>query len=103
MIGITVTFTFHNCYFLVLNSFYQSFVHCTKGTNYNWYHRHFHVPQFLQFPNKVQVLILLFAFFQFYSVAKLVIFLFFKIKIPADSLFLLNNNDIIIIIIIIIH
>ena len=29
--------------------------------------RHFHVPQFFQFPCKVEVLIPLFAFFQFYS------------------------------------
>ena len=27
-----------------------------------------HVPQFFQFPSKVEVLILLFTFFQFYSV-----------------------------------
>ena len=41
---------------------------CTKITNYNLYKRHFHVPQFFHFPSKVEVLILLFAFFQFYSV-----------------------------------
>ena len=34
----------------------------------NWYNCHFHVPQFFQFPCEVQVLIFLFAFFQFYSV-----------------------------------
>ena len=44
-------------YFQVLQSQYQSFGKCTKSTNYNWYHRHFHAPQFSQF-----------AFFQFYSV-----------------------------------
>ena len=27
-------------------SLYQSFGDCTKCTNYNWYHRHFHVPLF---------------------------------------------------------
>ena len=26
---------------------YQSFGGCTKSTNYNWYNRHFHVPQFV--------------------------------------------------------
>ena len=36
--------------------------------SFTGYKRYFHVPQFRQFPNKVQVLILLFAFFQFYSV-----------------------------------
>ena len=30
-------------------------------------HRHFHVPQFFQFSGKVNVLIFLFVFFQFYS------------------------------------
>ena len=44
-----------------------------KGTNYNWYRCHFHVPQFFQFSSKVQVLILLFTFFQFHSV------------VPADN------------------
>ena len=37
-------------YFQVLQSLYQSFDDCTKSTNYNWYNRHFHVPQFFQFP-----------------------------------------------------
>ena len=45
-----------------------SFGDCTKSTNYNWYNRHSHVPQLFQFPSKVQVLILLFGYFQFYSV-----------------------------------
>ena len=40
----------------------------TKSTNYNWYKRHFHVPQFFQFPSKVEVFIFLFTFFQFYIV-----------------------------------
>ena len=35
---------------------------------YNWYNCHLYVPQFFQFPSKVEVLILLFTFFQFYSV-----------------------------------
>ena len=39
-----------------------------KRTNDNRYNRYFHIPQFFQFPNKVQVLIILFACFQFYSV-----------------------------------
>ena len=55
-------------YFQVLQSMSQSFGDCTKSTNYNWYNRYYHVPRFFQFPSKVQVLILLFAFFQFYSV-----------------------------------
>ena len=38
-----------------------------KSTNHNWYNRHFHVPQLFQFSSKVEVLIL-FTFFQFYSV-----------------------------------
>ena len=33
-------------YFNVLQSLYQSFGDSTKSTNYNWYHRHFHIPQF---------------------------------------------------------
>ena len=53
---------------LISESLYQSFGDCTKNTNYNRYNRHFHVPQFFQFPSKVQVLILLFIFFQFYCV-----------------------------------
>ena len=49
-------------YFKVFQSWYQSFDECTKSTNYNWYNRHFHVPQFFfQFPSKVQVLISLFC------------------------------------------
>ena len=43
-------------YFHILLSFYQSFG--SKRPNYNWYNCHFHVPQFFQFPSKVQVLIL---------------------------------------------
>ena len=55
-------------YFQAIQSLYQSFGDCTKSVIFNWYHSHFHVPQFFQFPNKVQVLILLLVFFQFYSV-----------------------------------
>ena len=41
---------------------------CTNSTSYNWYNHHFHVEQcFFQFSSKVQVLIFLFTFFQFYS------------------------------------
>ena len=54
--------------FTYLQSLYQSFVDCTQTTNYSWYKRHFLVSQFFQFPSKVQVLIFLFTFFQFYSV-----------------------------------
>ena len=39
-----------------------------NATNYNWYNCHLHVPQFFQFSSKVEVLILHFTFFQFYSV-----------------------------------
>ena len=31
-----------SCYFQVLQSLYQSFNDCT---NYNWYNRHFHIPE----------------------------------------------------------
>ena len=37
------------------------YTNTTKSTNYNWYHRHFHVPQFFQFLDKIQVLIFLFG------------------------------------------
>ena len=55
-------------YFQVLQFLYQSFGDCTKSTNHYWYNRHFHLPQFFQFPSKVKVLNPLFTFFQFYSV-----------------------------------
>ena len=63
----------------------QSFVDITKNNNYRWYNRHFHVPQFFQFPSKVQVLILLFAIFHFYSV----VLWDSKVYCFASSLFLL--------------
>ena len=44
-------------------SLYQFFGDCIESTNYNWYHRHFHVPYFFQFPSKVQVFIFLSPFF----------------------------------------
>ena len=44
------------------------FGECTEHNDYNWYDRHFHVPQFFQLSSKVLVLISLFAFFHFYSV-----------------------------------
>ena len=43
------------------------YVDCTKSTNYNWYHRHLHVPQFFPFPSKVEALIFLFTSFQYYA------------------------------------
>ena len=49
---------------------------CIKSTNYNRYNRHFHIPQFFQFPSKAKVLILLFAIFQFYSVVRCKLSLF---------------------------
>ena len=38
------------------------------STYYNWYYRHFRVPQLLQFPSEVEVLIPFFTFFSFHSV-----------------------------------
>ena len=40
-------------YFQLLQSLQQSFGDCTERTNYNWYHRHFHIPQFFQFSIKI--------------------------------------------------
>ena len=54
-------------YLQVVQFLYQSFSECTERTNYNWYHSHFHVPSFFQFPSKILVLIFLFTFFQFCS------------------------------------
>ena len=48
--------------------FSNPFRYCTKSICHNWYISHLHVPQFFQFPSKVELLILLFTFFQFYSV-----------------------------------
>ena len=48
-------------------SLYQSFGDCTERTNYNWYHRHFHIRWLFQFSSKVEILTSLFAFPQFYS------------------------------------
>ena len=33
-------------YFQILDSSYQSFGDSTERANYNWYHHHFHIPQF---------------------------------------------------------
>ena len=41
---------------------YQAFGDRSKCTNYNWYHRHFHVPQYFQFSGKVQIFWLSFRF-----------------------------------------
>ena len=61
----------HSCsYFQFFQFLYQSFGDSTKRTDYNWCHHHFHVPQFFQFPSKIQVLISLFVFLQFYSMVK---------------------------------
>ena len=56
-----------------------------QSTNHNCYNRHFHVPQLFQFSSKVEVLILLFTFFQFYSVVSRNS----KVDNFANSLFLL--------------
>ena len=53
-------------YSQVLQSLFQSFGDCTKSSNYNWYHCHFHVLHFFSSICKVQVFIFLFTFFQFY-------------------------------------
>ena len=58
---------------------------CIKRINYKWYHHHSNVPQFFQFPRKVQVFILLFAFLQFYSIVSRES----KVHNSASSLFLL--------------
>ena len=51
--------------FQVLQSLYQSFGECTKCPNYNWYHRHFHVPKFFQFSTKVLLVSLFLLSFSF--------------------------------------
>ena len=61
------------------------FSYCSKRTIYNWYYCHLDVPQFFQFPSKFEVLILLFTFFQFYSVVRRDS----KVDYFASSLFLL--------------
>ena len=50
------------------SKFSSPFSYSTKSTNHNLYNCHLHVPYFFQFPSKVEVLILLFTFFQFYFV-----------------------------------
>ena len=73
-------------YFQVLKSLHQSFGDCTKSSNYT---RHLHVSKFVvfffHFLRKFEILILLFAFFQFYSV----ISQDSKVYNAANSLFLL--------------
>ena len=71
-------------YFQVLQFLNQSFGDFTKSTNYHWYYRHFHVPQFFQFPRKAEEPISFFVFFQFYSVVSWES----KIHNSASSLFL---------------
>ena len=51
------------------------------------YNCYFHVPRFFQFPSKVQVLILLFTFFQFLSVVS-------KVHNSASSLFFVDYNKV---------
>ena len=75
-----------SAYFQVHHSLYQSFGDSTKCANYNWHHRHFQVPQFFQFPCKVQVLPLYFASFQFYSVVSR----YSKVNNSASSPFLID-------------
>ena len=66
----------HSCsYFQFLQSLNQSFCDCTVCTDYNWYYRHFHIPQFFQFPSTVQILIFRFVFFQCCSIIIITILL----------------------------
>ena len=57
--------------FHFFQSFFQAFGDRSKYTNYNWYHRHTHVPDFFQFSGKVQVYVPLYAFFNFHSMVHL--------------------------------
>ena len=75
-------------YFPVFQSLYQWFGDCTERTDYNCYYRQFLVPWFFRFPSKVQVLIFLFAFFQFYSLLSWD----GKVYNSADSLFRLLSD-----------
>ena len=67
------------------STFQWSFSYCAKSTNPNWHNRPFHVPQLFQFSSKVEVLIILFIFFQIYSVVRRDS----KVDNFANSLFLL--------------
>ena len=60
-----------------------------KSTNYNWYNRHFNVPPCFPFLGKVEVLISLFAFFQFYFVVSRDD----KVHNSASSLFLVDYYE----------
>ena len=79
-----------SCYFQILLPLYQSFADYTKSTNYNMYHRPFHVPRFFQFPSKVLVLIPLFAFIFFYILGtflfSFLLFLYFSSLTSSSSL-----------------
>ena len=55
--------------FQVIQTPYQAFGNRSKCTNYNWYHRHFHLPQFPLFSGKVQVYAYLFCFFFYFLFA----------------------------------
>ena len=59
---------YSSSYFQVLQSLYQSFGDCTKSTNLLLVLLPLSCSFFFQSPSKVQVLICLFAFFQFYLV-----------------------------------
>ena len=48
-------------------SVFQILGDCSKGTDNNWYHFHFHISQFL-ISSKVQVFIQIFVFFHLHSV-----------------------------------
>ena len=55
---------------LISQTFYQSFGDCTNRVYYSWYNCHCYVSQFFSIPSKDQVLIILFASFQLYSVVR---------------------------------
>ena len=57
------------CHLISISSstFINSFLTVPRAQK-SWDKNHFHVPHFFKFPNKVNVLILFFAFFQFYFV-----------------------------------
>ena len=52
-------------YFQVLQFLYQSFGDCIKSTNYKWYHRNFHVPQFFNSRTKSRSLFFFIVYFSF--------------------------------------
>ena len=75
-------------YFHILQFLYQSFGYCCKCSNRNWYHRHFHAPQFFQFSSKGLVIICLITFIQFSPVVSRK----GKVRYSAGTLFFFYNH-----------